>query len=303
MSEGVAQPGADHEKAPEQAAQLEEKPNRTGESTEQMQISSVEEAQTARTAEKIIWTPGFLLTFALIVVLGVSAESLFASGWGNGLPIAPWWVMPIHILLVAAGWTGLGIVARSRWTRIGCIFGGFWTLFMSLDAFMNMQGINPGSSVQSYINAAICMALLGAYIGLSIESAHLTRWDAWLFFLVPVLSAVGVALTYFLTPQASILTSENAIAAAALIACCLFWWLRPSCWKRGAGPTFLFGLVPAILLCAALLNTSMHDFFLLHVINGRSYPRGEMNNFFFAQASLLCLSLGCLRLWKSEKAH
>ncbi len=303
MSEGVAQPGADHKKASEQATQAAEKQIITEKSLEQMQTSSVEEAQTAQTAERIIWTPGFLLTFALIVVLGVSAESLFASAWANGLPIAPWWVMPLHVLLVAAGWTGLGIVTRARWTRVGCIFGGIWTLFMGLDALLNMQNINPGSPVQSYVNAAICMALLGAYIGISIEGAPLTRWDAWLFFLAPVLSAVGVTLTYFLTPQASILTSENAIAAAALIACCLFWWLRPSCWKRGAGPTFLFGLVPAILLCAALLNASMHDFFLLHVINGRTSARGEMNNFFFAQISLLCLSLGCLRLWKSEKAH
>lgn len=294
MSEGVSQD--DEKSSADQAIQQ----RATG---DDMQISNAGDTHAKASEEKIIWTPGFLLTFALILVLGISAESLFASAWANALPIRPWWVMSLHILLLAAGWLVLGLATRSRWIRAGCAFGGISTLFMGLDVFMNMQNIDPGSPVQSYINAAICLALLGAYIGLSVEGAPLTRWDAWLFSLIPVLSIAGVALTYFLTPQASILTSENALAAAALIACCALWWLRPSCWKKGSGPTFLFGLVPALLLIAALLNTSMHDFFLLHVINGRVNARGEMNNFFFAQVSLLCLLLGCLRLAKSEKAH
>ena len=113
-------------------------------------------------------------------------------------------------------------------------------------------------------------------------------------------AAVGVALVYFLTPQASILTTENAVAAAAMIACVLFWWARPSCWKVHRGPAFLFGVVPAILLALALANASLHSFFLLQVLAPRISTYANQSNFFFAQFVLFCLFLGCLRMAKSE---
>src|SRR5690348_11246752 len=164
MSEGVSQD--DEKSSADQATQQ----RATG---DDMQISNAGDTHATASEEKIIWTPGFLLTFALILVLGISAESLFASAWANALPIRPWWVMSLHILLLAAGWLVLGLATRSRWIRAGCAFGGISTLFMGLDVFMNMQNIDPGSPVQSYINAAICLALLGAYIGLSVEGAPL----------------------------------------------------------------------------------------------------------------------------------
>lgn len=277
--------------------------------SEQITSSTTDHQQEAAPAsdphaeQRVIWTPAFLLMFALLLVLGLSAESLLTLGWQNGILAAGWWAILAHMILVALAWVVLGSVTGSGWMRVGCIFGGIWALFMGLNIFTNVQGLDPNAPLQSALNVAICMALLGAYLGLSIEGTLLTRWDAWLFLLLPVLGACGTTLTYLLTPQASILTTENALATAALIACCLFWWLRPSCWRKGPGPTFIFGLVPAIMLIAAGSNASLHDFFLLHVTNIHSNPRAETNNFFFAQILLLCLLLGCLRLIKSEKAN
>lgn len=289
MPESTIQPNSKHEIAATQQIEA------TGGQTQESSAGTGQEK-----AEKIIWTPAFLLTFALTLVIGLSAQSLLTQAWINNIIAGQWIILP-QVILVAAGWLGLGIASRSRWMRIGCVFGGVWTVFMVLNIFTNLQGINSNTPLQSSINVAICMALLGSTIGLSVEDTPLTRWDTWLFFLVPLFGALGVTLTYLLTPQASIITVYNTLAAAALAASCLFWWLRPSCWKRLPGPTFLFGLVPAILLIMALVNNSMHDFFLLQVIS--AHTSLNLNNFFFAQVYLLCLLLGCMRLRKSEKAH
>ena len=251
--------------------------------------------------QKGIWTPRFLLVFAITLVLGVSADSLLASGWSTGLFTGDGSLLILgHCLLVILGWLVLGIVTRSRWVRIGCVFGGICTLFLITNVFFILFGGDPTSPSQAYINVATCTALLGAYIGLSIEGTLLHAWDFWLFLLITVLGSVGVVLTYLLTPQASIITIENAVAAATLIAACLVWWARPSCWKKCSGPTFIFGIVPVIQLLMALVNGSLHTFFLLQVLTPRISAYANINNFFFAQFILLCLLLGCMRLAKSE---
>lgn len=256
-------------------------------------------AETISGPEKVIWTPAFILTFALLLVLGLSAESVLAQSWTNGLFPSTQWIIQAHVILVCLAWLTLSIVTSSRWIRIGSIFGCISTAFMTLNITTTVQGIGFDPLV-SYINVATCIAMLGAYIGLSVERTLLTTWDIWLFLLTPVLGIIGVTLTYFLVPQASILTVENAVAAAALIACTLFWWLRPSCWKKQPGPTFLFGVVPIILLSAALLNATMNNFFLLYITSPNIDARINSNNGFFAQMALLLLFLGCLRVTKSE---
>ena len=292
MQESTIQSDTNH--ATERLQQRENRLTPEGHATET-------EQETTRT---IIWTPKFLLTFALTLVLGISIQSILTQAWASSLITEAWVILLPQIVLVGLGWIGLGIATRARWMRIGCIFGGIWTLFMLLNIFTNLQGITPGTILQASINVAICMSLLGTTIGLSIEDAPLPRWDTWLFFLVPLIGAIAVTLTYFLTPQASIITVYNALATAAVVASCLFWWLRRSCWRRFFGPTFLFGLVPAILLIIAQFDGSMHDFFLLQITNIRSSPGSiTTNNLFFAQLCLLSLFLGCMRLRKSEKAH
>lgn len=300
MTDSVIQPDSNH--GQEMSEQLE--PGKG------QQTTLIEVQEPARSgplpasdsaAPKMIWTPRFLLIFALTLVLGVSADSLLASGWSTNLfgGLGQWFILA-HIVLALLGWLVLGVISRSRWIRIGCIFGGFCAIFLVLNIFTHLFGVASDSPAQSYINVATCTALLGAYIGLSIEGTLLTLWDSWLFLLLPLLGGVGVALTYLLTPQASIITSENAVAAAALVACCLVWWARPSCWRTCPGPTLLFGIVPVIQLLMALVNNTMHNFFFLQVLTPRISTYANMNNFFFAQFILLCLLLGCMRLTKSE---
>ena len=302
MSEQVIRPDASREQdallTSEQATASTEEDLQNQESSQEPS-SIEEEKELLVSSEKIIWTPAFLLTFGLTLVLGLSAESLFAQGWASRL-FAGQWIILAQIALATLGWLGLGVITRSPWIRVGCIFGGIWAVFMCLSTFTNVQGVAPGTPVQSYINVATCIALLGAYIGLSIEGTLLTAWDTSLFFLVPIVAAVDVTLNYFMTPQASILTVYNTLATNAIAACCLFWWLRPSCWKKHPGPTFIFGLVPVILLIAALIDTSMHDFFLLQALSPYSNPRVYTNNFFFAEVALLCVLLGCMRMAKGE---
>lgn len=299
MSERVTPPtSTDKEEVPEQI------PPDEARRTVQTEMQSTEEkpADEQHGAERqIIWTPRFLLIFALTLVLGVSMDSLLASGWSTSLfgGMGQWFLLGF-ILLAIAGWLLLGVVTRSRWIRVGCVFGCICAAFLILNVFTSLFGVDPASPAQSYINVASCTALLGAYIGLSIEGTLRSAWDFWLFSLLPVLGCLGVALTYLLTPQASIITTENATATAMMIASCLVWWARPSCWKSCPGPTFLFGIVPFILLCMATVNGSLHYFFLLQVLAPRISTYANLNNFFFAQFILLCLLLGCMRLAKSE---
>ena len=299
MSERVVQPEMDHEQDQDQPAPHAGEP--AAPLPREMEVSQKVSAEQVAPREMVIWTPRFLLTFALILVLGLSAASLLTQGWSISLYHGPW-LIPIQIVVTAGVWFSLGRVTRSRRVRIGSIFGVLNALFLLLTIFLNIQGLSPSSPLQSYLNVATCMAFLGAYIGLSSDNTLVTAWDTWLFLLVPILTAGGVALTYYLTPLASILTSENALATAALIASCLFWWFRPSCWKKQPGPTFLFGLVPALLLAFAGVNHSLHSFFLMQVTWPGINVQHNANNYFFAQVVQLCLILGCLRMMRGAKS-
>lgn len=306
MADSIIRPESEqHHNLSQPQEMLAALPGKESEAGSDNNVQGIAEEKTmeeivGKPAENFIWTPGFMLTFALVLVLGVSAESVLTQSWTNGLFPSTQWLMQTHVILVGLAWLALGIVTRSRWIRIGSIFGAMSTLFMTLNIVITGQGIGV-DPLASYINVATCMALLGAYTGLSIEGTLLTTWDIWLFLLVPILGAAGVALTYFLVPQASILTVENSIAAAALIACVLFWWLRPSCWKKQPGPTFLFGLAPAMLLIAVtLLSSSMNNFFMLYITAPHMNARAFSDNCFFAQLVLLILFLGCIRTTKSE---
>lgn len=298
MPESILQPKASGE-------QDQSLPNvSTGEldkhSHEEQNNNQSDNRQNETTGVKGIWTPTFLLIFASTLVLGLSAASLFTQGWYASL-FGGAWILLIQVALGVCAWSGLGYTTRSRWMRVGSIFGGLCSAFMLCNIVFNLQGLNPNAPLQSYFNVATCMTLLGAYCGISIKSAMMSLWDTWLVFLVPILAAVGVTLTYNLTLQANILTLENTVAMAALIASCIFWWFRPSCWKRQPGPTFLFGLAPAILVAIAPINMSLHNLFLLQVTWPSISIPGNANNFFFAQVVQLCLLLGCLRLIQSEK--
>jgi hypothetical protein len=297
MAEGVIQPDInqdqdiDHDQTngPENtASNVEEKPR----------------AESADSRPKSIWTPRFIVIFALTLVLGLSIESLLTQGWLNSY-YTGWWVFQAHVILICICWLALLVFAHSSWVRIGSIFGCIWSLFMTLNIIVSTLHTDLASRVLALVNAAICLALLGSYICLSIDKIPFGRLDAWFFGLAPIAGSIAVVLIYFLTPAhvRSLTTLENAIATTALILSLLVWWIRPTSWKAQPGPTFLFGCVPLILLLLAISGTGFNpsNYFLANVV---LHPISELltneTNFFFSQAALLCLFLGTMRVLQYE---
>jgi len=249
--------------------------------------SVVEETQQAvpsTSTQVIIWTPSFMVIFALAVVLGLSAESLLTQGWVNGLYHGDWVLLALAIL-VFGGWIITLVRAHSWWIRSGAIFGCAWALFACLNAGIGLQAIDPSSPIIAHLNAASCSALLGSYICLSLDRTPLHRWDAWFFVFALVLGSSTVALAYFLTPadDRSLSTLEGDLAATALFLCVFVWWVRPSCWNARPGPTFLFAMAPTILLILSIPG----------IVDSST-------NFFLNQVIFLCIILGIMRIFQCE---
>src|SRR5437764_6315696 len=78
---------------------------------------------------QIIWTPRFIIIFALTLVLSLSIESLLTQGWLDGY-YSGLWVFQVHVVFVCLGWLILLVLAHSSWVRIGSIFGIIWALFI-----------------------------------------------------------------------------------------------------------------------------------------------------------------------------
>ena len=232
----------------------------------------------------IIWTPRFIVIFALALVVGLTAEGLLAEGWVNRVyPSA--WILLVHAILALGGWTFTLVRARSWWIRSGAIFACVWALFACLNALMRMHVVDSSPAIIAHVVAAICSALLGAYICLSLDRTPLHRWDAWFFRLSLVLGSGGVALIYFLTPaeSRSLAILEGDLSATALFLSVFVWWLRPSCWRARPGPTFLFGMAPAMMLFLAIPG----------IVDAGT-------NFFLTQVVFLCIILGIMRLVQCE---
>lgn len=296
MAEGSSQPGIDHD----QTAEIE---NSTGKDT----IATVEEKPQIvanSSLPKIIWTPRFIVIFALTLVFGLSIESLLTQGWLNGYYTGQW-IFQVHVILISLGWLALCIFTHSRWIRIGSIFGCIWALFITVNIIVSTQHSNLASHVLTLMNAATCIALLGSYICLSIERTPFGRLDSWFFGFAPIAGSIAVALVYFLAPanEHSLNALENAIATIALVLALLVWWIRPTSWKSQPGPTFLFGFVPLILLILAISDQEFtsSNYFLAHVLM-RPIPNllTNENNFFLSQVALLCLLLGIMRVLQYE---
>jgi len=271
MAESPVQPGT---KSTEEAVAT----------TTALNESPAKETQQAVPAPPIIWTPRFIVIFALALVVGLAAEGLFAEGWTNKL-YPGGWILLIHAILALGWWTFILVRARSWWIRTGAIFACIWGLFACLKALMEMQVVDSSPAIIAHVIAASSSALLGAYVCLSLDRTPLRRWDAWFFRLALVLGSGAVALFYFLTPAASrsLAVLEGDLTATALFLCVSVWWLRPSCWKARPGPTFLFGIAPVILLFLAIPN----------IVDGGT-------NLFLSQVVFLCIILGIMRLVQCE---
>lgn len=236
------------------------------------------------TVAAVIWTPRFIVVFALILVLGLSLESILTQAWTNHF-IHALWVILAHIACIVGCVLALIVATRSWWIRIGGIFACIWGVFTVFNQFLGLSTLTPTSPVPAYVNAAICSALLGSYICFSLERTAHTAWDTW-FFRIALITGVCIVGTIFLVTlatQGPLSTIESGIAALGLVFAVLVWWLRPSCWQTQPGPTFLFGLTPMITLLLTLTGLGHGS-----------------TNFFLSQVALLTFLLAITRTLQGE---
>lgn len=257
--------------------------------TQQPATTSATTATTATTATSttpstIIWTPRFMLLFALTLVIVLSADSLLTQAVIHRL-LRETWVSLAHLLPAFVCLLVTIIVARYWWVRLGAIFASIWVLFISLNHFLPFFTLDPSSSIPSLLNAINCSSLFGAYICLSIDHTPFTRWDIWFFRIVLIVSICAVPLIYIATPADNRILNaiESDLAALGLVLALLVWWARPSCWKMQPGLALLFGMLPAIELLLSLPGIGT-----------------GATNFYLTQVSLLCFLLGTMRLLKIQ---
>jgi hypothetical protein len=233
----------------------------------------------------VIWTPGFIVCFALTLGLGLCAECLLTRGWQAHL-YGGNWVLLGHLLLLLAVWVTLVLRAGSFWIRLGAVFACLWSFFVGVNLVINLHPFNQASPVIAYLNASGNLSLLGSYLCFASASARAPRWDSWFSGLALIGSIITVTVAFTLTAPdvRSLTTIADTIAATTLLLCVLVWWLRPVCWKIHPGPTLLFGLAPTIVLILSLPGIT-----------------SAFNNLFFLQVADLCLLLGGLRLLQGER--
>jgi hypothetical protein len=248
-------------------------------------IEETEPTAPSAPTSTIIWTPPFIVTFALVLVLGLSTEGLLTQGKVNHV-YAGHWVLLAHVLLILGCWVMIVVRAHSWWVRTGGIFACIWALFTGFRLTLYFYSVDPTSLLITHVNTATASALLGTCICLSLDHTPLHRWDAWFFRLALVVGSCAVALAYFLTSveNRSLSVLERDIAITALVLCILVWWARPSCWKTQPGPTFILGISSAILLLLPFLNRA-----------------DSSTNFFLSQVAFLCILLGALRILQAQR--
>jgi hypothetical protein len=245
---------------------------------------TVDNPEAGSTTSAVIWTPRFIVIFALVLVLGLSLESVLTQAWSNHFINASW-VISAHVACIVGCVLAIIGTTRSWWLRMGGIFACIWAVFTIFNQFLILSTLIPTSPVPAYVNAAICSALLGSYICFSLERTPHTAWDTWFFRIALTIGVCIVGIIFFVTlvTQGPLSTVESGIAALELVFAALVWWLRPSCWQTQPGPTFLFGLTPTITLLLSLT----------------ALGHGP-TNFFLSQVALLTFLLASIRLLQSE---
>ncbi|HKV58240.1 MAG TPA: hypothetical protein VJO32_08155 [Ktedonobacteraceae bacterium] len=285
----------------EQAARPED--NHTGEPVLPPAPDDAQGTVVSQEEATVIWTPRFIILFAVTLVAGLSLESLFTQGWAIRL-FSGTWIFLGHVVLLSAAWIILLIVSRSRWIRLGAAFGLIFAAFIAINVTIQAILVQPSNYLLAHVNVLICLALAGCYICLTVDRLLAGRWDAWLLGLTPIIGAILLALLYFLKSDRSMSGLENSLSIVALMLSIVIFWMRPTCWRNAPGPTFLFGFVPFLLLAIAIvyvINNSF-DFFPVNVtLNASASFASREKVFFFSQVPLLCLLLGVMRLIQSEK--
>lgn len=234
----------------------------------------------------VIWTPGFILLFAAILVIGLSGASMLTQGMINDGLYPAGAVLCGYGILLFGFWIALMRSTHLFWLRVGCIFGCIWSVFASIGFFLSTLPLAPTAPVLVHLSVATNSAFLAAFACLSVARTLFRRWDSLFFALGLPFAACVVILTYrFLPAPWHTLSSLETVAALALLGLgTLTWWLRPSCWRVQPGPTFLLGVAPLLLVLVA--------------IPGLPTPGDHL---FFSQVALLMLLLGILRLIQGER--
>lgn len=230
-----------------------------------------------------LWTPRFILFFAFITITGLSAASLLTEAQMNNhyqsSLILSGYVIGILIALIR-----LTCYARSSWMRVSTLFGYLWAIFSLITFFLPMSG--PLSLIRIQLLAAASSTFLGFYVCLSTHQTPHQRWDTLLFGLIPPLGACILIAYVLLHPihndhlRGFIETATTVLLAFASV----LWWLRPSCWRTQACPTFLFGIAPLIFI------------FVTYWAGDRIGTR-----LFLSQIALLCILLGIIRVIQAER--
>ncbi|GAC1358318.1 MAG: hypothetical protein NVS2B12_05090 [Ktedonobacteraceae bacterium] len=242
-------------------------------------------------AEKgvIIWTPAFMLLFALTAAVGLSATTVLIQGWLNG-HYADTTVLLAYMPLLFCLWLAVLLKTHSPWVRAGAIFGCLWSLAAAGNLWLQRPGIDAHAASTISLSIATNSALLGTFICLSLAYTPFQAWDTWFFRLLPLFTLctlAGYYLRIFGEPGA--LQSVELFSAPFLLGLCVaIWWLRPSCWRNLPGPAFLFGVAPLLLLIFVSPNSI-----------------GGEHVFFFQQIFLLCILLGAIRIlqWERQGAY
>jgi len=294
MTESVTQDGTDHSDNIEPVAERNEQDQDQHEADRERQEQSEHLDATSQDAMMsvhggVIWTPKFIVLFALTLFIGLSADSLLTQGWINGYYRAIW-VLFGNLALLLGLWIGAVAVARSWWMRMGAIFGCIWAIFSCINLVTMLFNFDLNTAVPAYLNATFSCSLLGAYICFSTAYCELHRWDMWCFRLAIMIGGVfvvvGLIVALLSSPASIPAVLATNIATIAAILSVLVWWLRPLCWRTHPGITFFLGASPAIALLLALPN----------VTNARV-------NFFLTLVSLLCLILGLIRMIQGERVQ
>jgi hypothetical protein len=290
LVEQTAQPANDADREPIPV------PAQNGQQDEQVEPVVPEE-------KGVIWTPRFIILFALTLVLGLSLESLLTQIWAIRWFTGEWVFLP-HLALIGAGWIVLWKVSRSRWIRLGVVFGLIFVAFVTINIVLQAILFQPSSYLLAHVNVLTFLALAGCSMCFTIDHLPVKRWDAWVLGLMPVMGVVLLVPIYILRGDRSLAGLENSISIVALILSTLIWWMRPTCWRNAPGPTFLFGCVPLLLLLIylAYVSSNSFNFFPVHMNqNATATSSSRQNVFFFSQVVLLILLLAIMRLVRPEK--
>ncbi len=237
----------------------------------------------------IIWTPRFIISFFLVLVIGLSGATVLTTGYLNGYYL-PGWLLIGYTVVNLGGWISVSICTRSPWVRLGSAFGCLWAIMMGFVFALNLfpPTIDSHAIFLTNASSSASSALLACSICLSTAWTPLKRWDRIFFIIAPIIGTILVASLFLHTPdemRSSFLLKMH-IAIVELWLCTATWWLRPSCWQTQSGPAFLLGIVPVIQIL------------LLHPLN--TYNEKTV---FFSQVMLLSVLLGSLRILQSEMRH